>query len=75
MLTGIDLGSVSFAEPLYLWLLIASALLLILWIWQVVRRRQDAQRYARARLVPVRERFTIAGDLAFWLCLLIWKLC
>ena len=70
MLTGVDLGTLSFAEPLYLWLLIVPAMLLVLWLWQVWRRRLDARRSARHRVLPLRERFTFAGDLAFWLCVI-----
>lgn len=66
----IDFGSIRFGEPLYLWLLVAPALLLLLWCFQVVRRRVDARRYRAARLVPVHERFSTVGDLAFWLALI-----
>ena len=66
----IDLESLKFGEPLYLWLLCAPALLFVLWCWQVVRRRIDAKRYRSTRLVPVRERFAAFGELAFWLSLI-----
>ncbi|MEE2777431.1 MAG: VWA domain-containing protein [Acidobacteriota bacterium] len=65
------LDGLAFAEPLYLWLLVAPALLAVLWVLQVLRRRRDARAYARLRLVPFRERFTIAGDLGFWLAVLV----
>jgi Ca-activated chloride channel homolog len=71
MLTGVDLGTLSFAEPLYLWLLPVPAMLFVLWLWQVWRRRLDALRCARERMLPIRERFTLAGDLAFWLCVIV----
>jgi hypothetical protein len=71
MLTGVDLRTLSFAEPLYLWLLPVPAMLLAFWLWQVWRRRLDARRSARDRVLPVRERFSLAGDLAFWLCVII----
>ena len=71
MLTGVDLSTLSFAEPLYLWLLPVPAMLLVLWLWQVGRRRLDARRCARDRVLPWRERFTLAGDLAFWLCVIV----
>lgn len=71
MLPRIDLDTFSFSEPLFLWFLGVPAALLVLWVWQVFRRRRDARRYRRARLLPVRERYTATGDLAFWLCLLI----
>jgi Ca-activated chloride channel homolog len=66
----IDVESLKFGEPLYLWLLAAPALLLVLWCVQVVRRRADARKYRAARLVPVRERFAPVGELAFWLALI-----
>jgi Ca-activated chloride channel family protein len=47
------------------------AALLVLWIWRVVRRARDVRRFARARMVPVRERFGIAGDLTFWLAVIV----
>jgi len=70
MLTGIDLNSVRFAEPLYLWLLILPATLLVVWGWQLSRRRRDARRFRQHRRLPVRERFPIFGGLAFWLCVI-----
>lgn len=66
----IDFGSIRFGEPLFLWLLVAPALLLLLWCWHLVRRRSDARRYRAARLVPVRERFSQFGELTFWLALI-----
>jgi Ca-activated chloride channel family protein len=71
MLSGVDLGTLTFAEPLYLWLLPVPAMLSVLWLWQVWRRRLDARRSARHRVLPLRERFTLAGDLAFWLCVIV----
>jgi Ca-activated chloride channel family protein len=68
---GIDFSTLTFGEPLYLWLLAVPGALLILWIVQVVRRRADTRRYMQERVVPVKERFTLAGDLAFWLTLLL----
>ena len=71
MLTGIDFSSFGFGDPLYLWLLAAPAMLFVLWVWQVRRRRRDVRRCVQERVLPVRERYTVAGDLAFWCCLLI----
>jgi Ca-activated chloride channel homolog len=71
MFEYIDLKTFAFGEPLYLWLLAAPALLLLLWVWQVLQRRRDARRYMRQRLLPVRERYTLLGDLGFWLCVMI----
>src|SRR5262245_66424246 len=71
MIPRIDFESISFETPLYLWLLVVPGVLLVLWILQVVRRRADARRLFRARLVPVRERFALGGDLTFWLSVLV----
>ena len=66
----IDFGSLRFGAPIYLWLLVAPALLFVLWCWRVLRRRVDARKYKTARLVPVNERFSSVGELAFWLALI-----
>jgi len=66
MLKYLGIQALQFAEPLYLWLLVAPGLLLFLWTWRLIRRRGDARRYRAARLVPVRESFGVFGDLAFW---------
>jgi len=71
MLTGVDFSTFAFAEPLYLRLLAGPAVLLVLWVWQVLRRRRDARRFLSERVLPVREQYSLVGDLAFWLCLLI----
>lgn len=71
MLPRIALDTFSFATPLYLWLLVLPAALLVLWTWQLFVRRRDARRLARARIVPVRERFSFFGDLGFWLSVLL----
>jgi Ca-activated chloride channel family protein len=71
MIPSIDLDTISFETPLYLWVLVVPAALLALWVLQVIRRRADARRLSRARLVPVRERFAIGGDLTFWLSVLV----
>ena len=60
-----------FAEPAYLWLLGIPALLLIAWGWALLRRRADARRYAETQVLARRERYSAAGDLAFWLCALV----
>ena len=63
---GIDVSTVSFAEPLYLWLLAVPGGLLVLWIWRVLRGRADARRLGRERVLPIGERHPLLGDLAFW---------
>jgi Ca-activated chloride channel family protein len=70
-MTGIDFSTFTFGEPLYLWLLAVPGVLATLWIWRAYRRRVDLRRYQRERVLPVRERFSVLGDLAFWLCLLL----
>ena len=71
MLKYLGVQQLRFGEPLYLWLLCAPALLLVLWCWRVIRRRDDGRKYQAVRLVPVREKFASVGDLAFWLCALL----
>lgn len=71
MVTRIDFSTLTFGEWLYLWLLLAPGVLLVLWIWQVFRRRLDTRRSLRDRVLPVRERFALVGDLAFWFCLIL----
>src|SRR5258708_2541333 len=70
MLPKIDLASVRFADPLYLWLLVIPAALLVAWIYQFSTRRRDARQFRQHRRLPVRERFPICGGLAFWFCLI-----
>jgi Ca-activated chloride channel family protein len=67
----IDLSEITFGEPLYLWLLILPALLTVAWVWRLFRRRHDLTRLATRRLLPVKERYAIVGDLPFWLCLIL----
>ena len=65
MITRIDLRTLTFGEPLYLWLLLIPGGLLAGWVWQVWRRRRDTRRSASERLVPLRERFALFGDSRF----------
>jgi Ca-activated chloride channel family protein len=71
VIPSIDVSTLSVATPLYLWLLLVPAGLLVLWTAQLIRRRADAGRLARARTVPVRERFGLVGDLGFWLSVIL----
>jgi Ca-activated chloride channel homolog len=71
VIPSIDVSTLSVETPLYLWFLLVPAGLLVLWAWQLFRRRADARRLARTRLIPVRERFGFIGDLGFWLCLIV----
>jgi Ca-activated chloride channel homolog len=68
VLPQIDLDTFVFGTPQYLWLQIVPAALAGLWVLRVWLRGRDARRVAGARLVPVRERYPVTGDLAFWAC-------
>ncbi len=68
---GINLDTVRFATPEYLWLLIAPGALLVGWFWQLAARRRDSRRFRQHRRLPVRERFPVFGSLVFWLCLIL----
>src|SRR5713226_2599727 len=61
----------TFGEPAYLWLLAGPAGLLVLWVWQWLRRHADRRRSFRDRLLPIRRRPHFVGELAFWLCLIL----
>ena len=71
MVTGIDFSTLTFGDSLYLWLLLVPGVLLVLWMVQVARRRKDTRAYQASRVVPMREKYTWAGDLAFWLSLIV----
>ena len=60
-----------FSTPGYLPLLAFPGALLLLWIWQLWRRRADARAFAERRQVPVHERVPFFGELLFWLCLIL----
>ena len=72
---GINLDTIRFAAPEYLWLLIAPGVLLNGWGYQLTARRRDARRFRQHRRLPVRERFPIFGSLVFWLCLILSSAC
>src|SRR4051812_2146167 len=72
---GIDLDTVRFATPEYLWLLIGPGVLLLGWCWQLTARRRDSRRFRQHRRLPVRERFPVFGSLVFWLCLILASAC
>ena len=67
----VDLESFRFEAPALLWLLAVPAALLVVWAWRVVRRRADIRRLKSARVLPVRERYNVAGDLTFWLAVIV----
>jgi len=55
-----------FGAPAFLPLLALPAALLLLWSWQLWRRRADARAFLRRRHVPVEERIPFFGELLFW---------
>ena len=66
----IDLATLRFGEPDVLWLLVVPAVLLLIWAWQLVRRRHDARRLRKRRELPMRERLHVVSSLLPSLCLL-----
>lgn len=64
-------ANLTFAEPGYLVLLALPAALLAVWWWRLVRQRVEMRRFAVQRVLPMRERFGLAGELPFWLCVLL----
>jgi Ca-activated chloride channel family protein len=62
------LPSIGFGSPLYLWLLVLPAALLVVWVGRVIQHVADIRRQMRAR--PGRVRLRLLGELAFWFCLL-----
>ena len=71
MLPRIGFADIIFGQPEYLWFLVVPSLLLLVWAWRLAARRSDARRVTRGRIVPVASRFAFAGDLPFWLCLIL----
>jgi hypothetical protein len=69
--TSLDLQSLRFVEPQWLWLLLVPLLLLFGWIRQSVVRRRDVRRFVRTRQIPVRQRFPLFGDTLLWLCIIV----
>jgi Ca-activated chloride channel family protein len=65
----IEFEELAFLQPEFLWLLALPGVLAVVWIWRFISRRSDVTRLQRSRLLPVRERFSLAGDLPFWICL------
>lgn len=71
VLPRVDLDTVSFSEPQYLWLLLVPAVLGLVWLWQVRQRWRDIARFTAERRLPIREHIPAFGSLLFWCCLLI----
>lgn len=71
MIPAIDLESLRFGERALLWLLVVPGVLFALLVVRLYRRRADIRRLRAARILPVRERYRFAGDLAFWAFVLL----
>ena len=71
MFSGVDTGTLSFGQPLYLWLLVLPGVLVVLGAWRVVRRRRDVRRSTAVRLSPVAQGHPLIGDLGFWACIVL----
>ena len=68
MFSEVDLATLEFGEPRWLWLLVVPAVLLAAWIWRLAAHRRDAARLTRARPSPLQPKFPLFGDALFWLC-------
>ena len=66
---GTDFGVIQwrFAAPGALWLLLVPGFMVFLWVTRAIRRARDVEEMARQRVVPVRERMPIVGELWSWL--------
>ena len=63
--------SIQFLAPEFLWLLIIPSILLVGWIWQLYKRRVAIRLYTKTRIVPVEDRSPFAGELSFWLSVIL----
>ncbi len=70
MFPRIDVETFGLGTPQYLWMLAAPGALLLLWAWRLWRRRADIGRLRAAQTLPGGGRYVLAGDLAFWLCVI-----
>src|SRR5687768_6645219 len=66
---ALALDHLRFGAPVWLPLLAAPALLLLLWAWRFTQRQRDRRRLrsAIASAFRPKDRFSIFGDLLFWL--------
>jgi Ca-activated chloride channel family protein len=67
----IDVETLRFEAPALLWLLVIPAALAVVWGWRLARRRADVRKLRGTRVLPVRERYSVGGDLTFWLAVLV----
>ena len=71
MFPSVDLGTLTFAQPFYLQLLVVPGALMLVLVWRFLRRRADVKRLARAHVSPVSARYPRIGDLGFWFFVLL----
>lgn len=69
------MSDVEFGAPQFLWLLIVPVVCAAAWIWRFATRIADLRRLRGTRTLPVRERFSLGGDLWLWLCLTLSTAC
>lgn len=62
-------GNIRMLVPEFLVLLVIPTGLLLLWFWQLWRRRIDVGRLVRGQTTPLGARYRFAGPLVFWLFL------
>jgi Ca-activated chloride channel family protein len=70
-LPAFEWSELRFGAPVYLWLLVVPAGLVLLWAWQLRTRIEQVRFVRHRRRVPVAGRLSRAGDLLFWLCLVL----
>ena len=66
-----ELAGIRFLNPVFLYLLIAPAFLLVVWIFRFWTRRGDIARYSTYRIVPTKERYVLGGKNFAWLYLIL----
>jgi Ca-activated chloride channel family protein len=71
MILGVDPRAVRFDAPEFLWLLLIPGLALALWVRWGWKRWFERGAFAARRVVPIRERLSLLGDLPYWLCLTV----
>jgi hypothetical protein len=67
----LDPGSIQFGEPLFLWLQLLPAALVLLWVRHCLQRRRDARVFRLRHRAPIDEAISTAGPLPFWGCLIM----
>ena len=75
MIGTLDFDTVVFGAPQFLWLLAVPGLLLVAWVWRLARRLSDLRLLRARRTTPVKDRCAPAGDLPFWLAVIVAAAC